>query len=84
MLYLFQERFGFSNKPFVPFSIPVTYTTSLEKNFELEKIYPVKMVDTSQLLVFDLGEEDWVIFNIQGQGKIQQPIFKFDKTGAKV
>lgn len=69
-LYLFQEAFGFSNKANVPWKIPVTYTTSLEQNFDLEKVYPTEMFEQNHNLRFDLGDEDWVLFNIQGQGNI--------------
>lgn len=27
------------------------------------------MMTNSEILTFDLGEEDWVIVNLQGQGK---------------
>ncbi|KAJ8733124.1 hypothetical protein PYW08_001422 [Mythimna loreyi] len=65
---LSQERFGFSNKPFQPTRVPITYTTSTELNFDLEHIHPTDMFDQSHNLAFNLGDDDWVLFNIQGQG----------------
>ncbi|XP_041970735.1 membrane alanyl aminopeptidase-like [Aricia agestis] len=63
---IFQERFGFSNSPQVAYQIPVTYTTSVNPNFE--NIYPILVTDTTTTFNFFLDEEDWVLFNIQGQG----------------
>ncbi|KAJ8727740.1 hypothetical protein PYW07_001859 [Mythimna separata] len=65
---LSQERFGFSNRPFQPTRVPITYTTSIDPNFDIDNIYPFDMFDQSHNLVFALGDDDWVLFNIQGQG----------------
>uniref|UniRef100_A0A2A4J290 Aminopeptidase n=1 Tax=Heliothis virescens TaxID=7102 RepID=A0A2A4J290_HELVI len=67
-VFLSQERFGFADQQHVNFDIPITYTTSQEFNFDPDRIYPVQMMDSSLSVPMTLGEEDFVLFNIQGQG----------------
>lgn len=47
--------------------IPLSYTTRVNPDFT--NFYPSEMLEASSTITMDLGEEDWVIFNIQGQGK---------------
>ncbi|XP_053604247.1 membrane alanyl aminopeptidase-like isoform X2 [Plodia interpunctella] len=65
-LVLTQERFSYTSLPQRSFRIPITYTTSIDPNFD--NIHPEDMSDGTLMLDMNLGEEDWVIFNIQGQG----------------
>nr|ASU92549.1 glutamine aminopeptidase-like protein 11 [Achaea janata] len=61
-----QERFGFANLEHRSYLIPITYTTSVNPDFN--NYEPVMMSDATVTLNFFLDEEDWVLFNIQGQG----------------
>ncbi|CAK1546282.1 unnamed protein product [Leptosia nina] len=61
-----QERFGFANRPQMNFMIPLSFTTSVNPDFN--NIYPSQVMQTTATLTMDLTDDDWVIFNIQGQG----------------
>ncbi|KAM3967321.1 membrane alanyl aminopeptidase [Aphomia sociella] len=65
---LTQERFGFSTVNQVNYLVPITFTTSLNPNFEDDNIYPISMMDQTMTLDMALEEESWVLLNIQGQG----------------
>ncbi|XP_049694530.2 membrane alanyl aminopeptidase isoform X1 [Helicoverpa armigera] len=67
-VFLSQERFGFANQQHINYNIPITYTTSREFNFDASRTYPVEMMDNSLSVPMTLDEEDFVLFNIQGQG----------------
>ncbi|GBP46434.1 Membrane alanyl aminopeptidase [Eumeta japonica] len=61
-----QERFGFTAREVTHYNIPITYTTSLNPDFE--NVYPVQMIDDQNVLSLFLPEEEWILFNIQGRG----------------
>ncbi|XP_075971877.1 membrane alanyl aminopeptidase-like isoform X2 [Anticarsia gemmatalis] len=62
-----QERFSFAAQPQqVNYLIPITYTTSVNPDFS--NVHPITMTDATQTINFFLDEEDWVLFNIQGEG----------------
>ncbi|CAH1647280.1 unnamed protein product [Spodoptera littoralis] len=63
---LHQTPFGFTNRDSPSRLLPITYTTSIEKNFD--NIHPQFMLDINHNLNVFLDEEDWILFNIQGQG----------------
>ncbi|XP_026755769.2 aminopeptidase N-like isoform X2 [Galleria mellonella] len=65
---LTQERFGFTSVPEVNYKIPLTFTTSLDPNFDDEHIYPIEMMDQTKALDITLNSDSWILFNIQGQG----------------
>ncbi|XP_013184638.1 membrane alanyl aminopeptidase isoform X2 [Amyelois transitella] len=65
-LVLTQERFSFSSLPQMGFEIPISYTTSMDPDFD--NIYPESMTDGTLMLDRVLGDDDWILFNIQGQG----------------
>ncbi|OWR41739.1 aminopeptidase N like protein [Danaus plexippus plexippus] len=62
-----QEHFSFttSSRP-SNFRIPLTYTTRNEPNFN--NLFPSEIMDLVSVVTTNLGEDDWIIFNIQGQG----------------
>ncbi|XP_045765828.1 aminopeptidase N-like [Maniola jurtina] len=64
-VYLMQERFGFSERRNVDYTTPLTFTTSSDPNFD--EIFPTHMMTSSLQIDLELGE-DWIIFNLQGQG----------------
>ncbi|XP_022125613.2 aminopeptidase N isoform X1 [Pieris rapae] len=61
-----QERFGFASRPQMNFMIPLSFTTRVNPDFN--NIYPTHLLEASTTISMDLGDEDWVIFNVQGQG----------------
>ncbi|XP_047528953.1 membrane alanyl aminopeptidase-like [Vanessa atalanta] len=63
---LSQQRFGLTVVSQVNYLIPISYTTSVNPNFD--DIKPEFMMDTTHELNFALEDDDWVIFNLQGQG----------------
>ncbi|KAH9643211.1 hypothetical protein HF086_012873 [Spodoptera exigua] len=63
---LHQTPFAFTNTESPSRLLPITYTTSIEKNFD--NIHPQFMLDINYNLNVFLDEEDWILFNIQGQG----------------
>nr|WAK99419.1 aminopeptidase N 9 [Spodoptera frugiperda] len=63
---LHQTPFAFTNRESPSRLLPITYTTSIEKNFD--NIHPQFMLDINHNLNVFLDEEDWILFNIQGQG----------------
>ncbi|XP_034830016.1 aminopeptidase N-like [Maniola hyperantus] len=64
-VYLTQQRFGFSERRNLEYAIPLTFTTSSDPNFD--DIFPTQMMTSNLLLDLELGD-DWIIFNLQGQG----------------
>ncbi|XP_063360349.1 aminopeptidase N-like [Cydia amplana] len=65
---LTQEKFGFTASEQVNYQIPVTWTTSINPNYETNNIRPTAMMDNTMTINIPLDEEDYVLFNIQGQG----------------
>ncbi|XP_035438240.2 membrane alanyl aminopeptidase-like isoform X2 [Spodoptera frugiperda] len=66
-IVLDQLPFSFTYKESSNLLLPITYTTSIEKNFD--KIHPQFMLDGLRHLNIVLDDDDdWIIFNIQGQG----------------
>ncbi|XP_030032718.2 membrane alanyl aminopeptidase [Manduca sexta] len=63
-----QERFSFGPRPHINFPIPITYTTSVNPDFSDDNIRPIVVTDATVAFNMVLDEEDWVLFNIQGQG----------------
>ncbi|CAG5041313.1 unnamed protein product [Parnassius apollo] len=63
-----QERFSFSPVDHINYLVPITYTSSINPNFDSDNIYPVMMMEATTTLNMVLDDEDWVLFNIQGQG----------------
>ncbi|XP_068631137.1 membrane alanyl aminopeptidase-like [Battus philenor] len=64
-----QERFAFSAvQQQRNYIIPLTYTTSVEPNFDDDNVYPTMVIDGTETLDMEIGDDDWIIFNIQGQG----------------
>ncbi|KAJ8733125.1 hypothetical protein PYW08_001423 [Mythimna loreyi] len=70
LVLIYQEVFGFYNENlmFGQYKLPITYTTSRELDFSDQKLHPTSVSDRIQLLPIRLGDDDWVLFNIQGQG----------------
>ncbi|XP_063824400.1 membrane alanyl aminopeptidase-like [Ostrinia nubilalis] len=68
-LTLNQQHFQF-NTPAVPqtFQIPLTFTRSIDRNFD--NVHPFMILDVATFShnIEIGGEEDWVIYNIQGRG----------------
>lgn len=50
--------------------IPLTFTTSVNPNYEMENVYNIQMMNANTIInmVLDEEEGDYVLFNIQGQG----------------
>ncbi|XP_045494179.1 aminopeptidase N-like [Colias croceus] len=65
-VFVSQERFGYSSRPRTVYMVPLTYTSSVNPNFD--NIYPVMVMESTVSIDIVLDEEDWVLFNIQGQG----------------
>ncbi|CAH0605710.1 unnamed protein product [Chrysodeixis includens] len=66
-VFVSQERFGFASQTPISYDIPITFTTSVNPNFE-DTLYPSGVLGGTDTIDMDLDEEDWVLFNIQGQG----------------
>ncbi|XP_026737103.1 membrane alanyl aminopeptidase-like isoform X2 [Trichoplusia ni] len=66
-VFVSQERFGFASQTPVSYDIPITFTTSVNPNF-VDTMYPSGTLGGTDTIDMDLDEEDWVLFNIQGQG----------------
>lgn len=62
---LTQEKFGFTAGAQVTYQIPVTWTSNISPNYEINEI---RMMDNTMTINVPLDEEDFVLFNIQGQG----------------
>ncbi|XP_063619790.1 aminopeptidase N-like [Cydia splendana] len=62
---LTQEKFGFSASDQVTYQIPVTWTSNISPNYEINDI---RIMDNTMTINVPLDEEDYVLFNIQGQG----------------
>ncbi|KAI8424610.1 hypothetical protein MSG28_003044 [Choristoneura fumiferana] len=65
---LTQERFGFSSRDQVNYEVPITWTSSINPNFEMDNVRSIQMTDGTMTINVPLGDEDFVLFNIQGQG----------------
>lgn len=64
---LFQRRFGYSSVPQRVYNIPITFTTGSEPQFD--NLHATTIMNNPTLTIdSDIGEE-WVIMNLQGQGK---------------
>lgn len=77
MNWLFQSRF-FSNSSIEAdnlYSIPITFTTENESNFEDTTPPFIMNAKTYVLNLTNIDEDDWVIFNIQETGKCLYYIF---------
>ncbi|XP_061710734.1 aminopeptidase N-like isoform X2 [Cydia pomonella] len=62
---LTQEKFGFTAGAQVTYQIPVTWTSNISPNYEINEI---RMMDNTMTINVPLDEEDFLLFNIQGQG----------------
>lgn len=73
--FLFKEHFSFTGSQPAGYSIPITFTTNLEQNYD--NVNPILMADNTILVPLpntiddDEEAEDYVIFNIQGQGSLR-------------
>ncbi|XP_072939971.1 membrane alanyl aminopeptidase-like [Epargyreus clarus] len=65
-LLLTQEHFSLAGAPQGNYMVPITFTTSANPDFD--NLHPTRMLDVTTALNLALGEDDWVLFNIQGQG----------------
>ncbi|XP_050343836.1 aminopeptidase N-like [Nymphalis io] len=61
-----QQRFSFSTVPQVNYLVPISYTTSADPDFD--DIQPKFMMENTLELNFQIEDDGWVIFNLQGQG----------------
>ncbi|CAB3260804.1 unnamed protein product [Arctia plantaginis] len=61
-----QEHFSFGTQQVRNFPIPITFTTSVVPNFL--NYHPSMVIDGSFTIPVIVGPEDWILFNIQGQG----------------
>ncbi|XP_050667552.1 aminopeptidase N-like [Leptidea sinapis] len=71
IISLSQVRFSFAAVSDIAYPIPITYTTSINPNFD--NLRPELIMENSHQIInpglsTEEGEEDWIIFNIQGQG----------------
>ncbi|XP_048007237.1 aminopeptidase N-like isoform X1 [Leguminivora glycinivorella] len=62
---LTQEKFGFTATDQVNYQIPVTWTSSINPNYEINDI---RVMDNTMTINVVLNDDDYVLFNIQGQG----------------
>lgn len=66
--FIFKVHFSFTGRATVEYTIPVTFTTNQQQNYD--DVYPTMMIKNAVQITLPntLDEDDYVIFNIQGQG----------------
>ncbi|XP_049870319.1 membrane alanyl aminopeptidase-like [Pectinophora gossypiella] len=66
LLVVTQEHFGFTTSTDQVYHIPLTYTSSVDLDFT--NIHPSTVLENMMTIPMQLSEDDFPIFNIQGQG----------------